>query len=446
MLLPEYRFNDFDPPIPFLTGDASVLHSIITEVQRVQISSPCKVQERQLKLLHTLLFHFLSSTPEFSRRLGGKKSLVNKSLGLWDTLDLIKPEGKGYFQKLGANLREEKVPKHHLPVHWATTSGSTGVPLRVLCTAVTRAIGMAQVPWAHIASETKFSWRLASVKPLNSQVTVSDCWDPATSLLFDVGPMLSVPSSLDVFSQLDELEEFQPEFLIVLPSVLKEYVSIWSRGIRKPLNLRVIRTMGETLSEETRKLASSLTGAKVLDTYSSSEVERVATQVKPDGPYLVNNYSLIVEVLSETGERCKTGEAGKVVITDLMNYATPIIRYDIGDWAVPGDEYHHTLNKVLGRNRNMVTLPDGRKVWPLVGYREFSRFAPVRQFHIQQVACDRLVAKFHVDELPSLDSIKSIKETICKYLDYPFKIEANFQTEPLERSDNGKLEDFVSLV
>lgn len=443
MTIPTYRFNDFDPPIPFLTGDASVLHSIISEVNRVNLLTPENVQRHQAAYLYKLLRYFSKKSFSLPKRLQGNIADYSEESELKELLNLVKPEGKHYFQKV---CKGSEPPIHHLPTHWATTSGSTGVPLKVKCTAITRAIGMAMVPWTHLTSGTDFSWRMASVKPTNTSVGLSEAWDPASSLLFDVGPMLSVSSSEDVLAQLDQLEEFQPDILTVFPSVLKEYVSLWGKGVRKPLQLKAIRTMGETLCDSTREIAGKLTGARVLDTYSSSEVGRIATQILPNSPYIVNNYSLIVEVLREGGERCLPGEVGRVVVTDLFNYATPLIRYDIGDWAIPNDSHHNSLKKVMGRSRNMITLPDGRKVWPLVGYREFSEIVPIRQFHIVQIAPDRLRAKFFVDTLPDPEDMERVRRVIRENLGYFFEIEDAYQMEPLPKGANGKMEDFVSLL
>lgn len=442
----EFRFSDFDPPIPFLTGDAAALHSIITEVDRVLALPSEKVEERQAHYLLKLIAHFWKSSEFFRRRCQRNPAKGDHCGNLWEILNRIEPKPKQYFQTLPHLDVQVKVPKHHQPTHKATTSGSTGVPLTISATAVTRAIGMAQVPWAHLASGVDFSWRLASVKPLNKGVSVSENWDPASSLLFDVGPMLSIPTSIDIQQQLNHLEEFRPDFLITLPNILKEYLSVWDRGLRKPLPLKMIRTMGETLPDSTRELAKELTGAEVLDTYSSSEVERIATQTSSDGNYKVNTYSLIVEILREDGSRCQPGEMGRVVVTDLMNYATPLIRYDIGDWAVPANESHSELRSILGRSRNLITLPNGKKIWPLVGYREFSKVIPVRQFHITQVEPTRLKAKFQVDLLPNRADVERVKEIIRESLGWKFEIGTHFQTEPLPKPKNGKLEDFVSLL
>jgi phenylacetate-CoA ligase len=442
---PQYRFNDFDPPIPFLTGDASALHSIITEVDRVLNSPREEIEKRQAQYLYRLVLHFWGQSETFRKRFQGNPNEVGLC-NLSEMLGRISPQAKPYFQNLSEKGEAIKVPKHHLPTHWSITSGSTGTPLKVRGTAITRAIGMAQVSWAHLVSGVDFSWRLASAKPLNKRTSVSESWDPSTSLLFEVGPMLSVPTSIDAVEQLSCLREFRPDFLITFPNVLKEYLSMWDQGLAEPLQLKMIRTMGETLPEEIRSMAESVTGAVVLDTYSSSEVERIATQIAPDGPYIVNSYSLIVEVLNSQGERCQPGEMGRVVVTDLMNYATPLIRYDIGDYAIPLDLSHNTLHRVVGRSRNMVTLPSGQRVWPLVGYRDFCKIAPVRQFHIRQVSPSELKVQFYVSRMLSDAEINEVKMVICQSLGCPFDIDIECRTSPLEKPANGKLEDFVSLL
>jgi len=440
-----FRTDFFNPPIPFLTGDASVLCQIISEVERVNSMDSRGVRNHQERFLSPLVKHFLEVDPSFRKRVGKRSSSLDFLL---TDLQKVEPQGKEFFQNLSGRgeVISQRTPKHFTPLHWAETSGSTGKPLRIQNTSVSGAISTAAVPWSHMKSGIDFSGKLASVKPGNKGILISDNWDGATDLLFKVGKMLSISSSEDVMVQLDNLEKFKPDTLIVFPSVLSEYTQIWKRGVRDPLPLKMIRTMGETLRDETRDLAATLTGAVVLDTYSSSEIGRIATQVSEGGLYVLNNYSLIVEVLDQNWNPCPIGETGRVVVTDLCNYATPMIRYDIGDYAVPGDKDCLTLKSIRGRYRNMISLPDGRKIWPLVGYREFSNILPVRQFHIRQEEIGKLKASFYVEHFPSKRQEDDLYGIIRKSLGYDFEIDATYQLEPLEKGPNQKLEDFVSLV
>ena len=66
-----------------------------------------------------------------------------------------------------------------------------------------------------------------------------------------------------------------------------------------------------------------------------------------------------------------------------------MIRYELGDMAVMGAPCAcgrglPVLDKILGRVRNMVILPDGSTHWPYFGFSEFIQVADIRQFQIVQ--------------------------------------------------------------
>jgi phenylacetate-CoA ligase len=42
---------------------------------------------------------------------------------------------------------------------------------------------------------------------------------------------------------------------------------------------------------------------------------------------------IVVEVLAADGRAFAISQVGRVVVTDLLNFASPVIRYDIGDYA-----------------------------------------------------------------------------------------------------------------
>ncbi len=101
----------------------------------------------------------------------------------------------------------------------------------------------------------------------------------------------------------------------------------------------------------------------------------------------VNNASYYVEVLDmEQDVPAKEGEIGRVVITDLFNYAFPMIRYENGDLAIKkslsdGRVY---LSDVVGRKVDMLYTTDGRMVNWLRSLIFMKRFLDIKQFQIIQ--------------------------------------------------------------
>ena len=58
------------------------------------------------------------------------------------------------------------------------------------------------------------------------------------------------------------------------------------------------------------------------------------------------------------------GQRGRIVITDLYNYATPLIRYDTGDVGIMHlDENNHPyFSQVLGRKLDLIYDTKGNLV------------------------------------------------------------------------------------
>jgi phenylacetate-CoA ligase len=93
---------------------------------------------------------------------------------------------------------------------------------------------------------------------------------------------------------------------------------------------------------------------------------------------------------------------GRVVITDLHNFAMPLIRYAIGDYAEVGEPCSAgrglpSLRAVLGRRRNMIVFPDGRRHWPLTGFHRFGDVAPIRQYQFVQHTREHIEVRLVAD-------------------------------------------------
>jgi phenylacetate-CoA ligase len=121
-------------------------------------------------------------------------------------------------------------------------------------------------------------------------------------------------------------------------------------------SLSIIRTLGETLQPRIRERALAAFPVRLEDNYSAQEAGIVALQCPDSALYHTMGESLIVEVIGEDGHACREGEVGRVVLSDLHNFATPLIRYELGDHAEAGGACScgrglPTLKRVLGHAR-----------------------------------------------------------------------------------------------
>ena len=212
--------------------------------------------------------------------------------------------------------------------------------------------------------------------------------------------------------------------------------------------LRQIRTIGETLTPDIRLAARRVLGAAIADTYSSEEAGIVALQCPLSGLYHVMAESLIVEVLNAQNEPCVPGEIGRVVVTDLHNFATPLVRYELGDYAemahaCPCGRGLPALKRIVGRNRNMVRLPDGRTSWPLVGFARYRDIAPIRQYQLIQRELDAIEVRLVSDVSLTTEQERQLGDVIRASLGFAFHLRFTYFPVQIPRGRGGKFEEFV---
>lgn len=104
------------------------------------------------------------------------------------------------------------------------------------------------------------------------------------------------------------------------------------------------------------------------------------------------------------------------------------------------------LRRILGRQRNLLVMPDGRRSWPLFGVGERPDDLPAFfQFQVIQ----RSLTQVDVHVVRHQDYTASEEEQVKRYiqqtLGYPFEISLR-RVESIPRSRTGKFEDFISEV
>ena len=167
------------------------------------------------------------------------------------------------------------------------------------------------------------------------------------------------------------------------------------RGIQD-IRPRILATSSDQLTAGFRRVIGEAFGVNPLDIYSCTETGTIGWQCEARQGFHLNSDWLIAEVL-RGGEPAKLGDYGEVVVTSLFRYAMPLIRYSPGDLAQAGDTgcscglVFPTLDKLDGRSRNIVPLPNGRV---FVGFSEImSYFSEIVRYQIVQEALNTFTVK-----------------------------------------------------
>lgn len=428
-------------------GSAEVL-ALLKELRATECLPPAKLAQRQCRMLRAVARHAAAHSPLFAARLkaaGLTPSDLAKDGGLFRLPPLTRAELVGAGDALFCTF----CPASHGPIGTTSTSGSTGEPVTVRRTGLCRSHWLAYTLREHRWHDRDFAGPLAVVRATIQEPIALPDWGPPASLLFRTGSGSAMPSARSVQELARWLATLDPAHLLIPPSTLAALVAEFANSGQHLPRLQTIRTLGESVHPEVRAATSRVLGVPIHDSYTSQEGGIMATQC-PAGSYHVSE-TILLEVLDPAGLPCAVGATGRVVLTDLINFATPLIRYEIGDYAEVGPPCPcgrglSVIRRFRGRERNLVLLPDGTRHWPTVGFHHWGSAYPVRQFQFIQLDRATILARLFATGRPDAAQEARLTAIIQASLHYPFHIRYEWHDTPLSRGPGGKFEEFISHV
>lgn len=331
-------------------------------------------------------------------------------------------------------------------LHRMSTSGSTGTPFSVVQNYEKRSRVLAEIVYFGELCGYTIGQRYAFIRSWNSQTRKS----PLESFLQN---LIAIDTS-----RLDE------ESLETMRSLLKRdkrlscilgYASSLDLLAQHLLEkgetpesfkrMKVVISGSELLSDKARRNLKRVFGCNVVSRYSNQENGLIAQEVS-DNVFLINRASYYLEFLKpNSNEHARPGELSRIVLTDLFNYAMPMIRYDTGDLAIFDEhpDYGRVITSIEGRVRDFFYDTQDRLLSPSAITVQMWKFDRLRQFQFIQDGRAKYLLKVngargvyedddfievienivgknanitieHVDGIPQLQSGK-FRQVICNY-------------------------------
>lgn len=148
------------------------------------------------------------------------------------------------------------------------------------------------------------------------------------------------------------------------PSALTQFCKYFERTNSKVqhLNVNSIITTSEALDNYTKTTTSSYFNTPVVSRYSNTENGIIAQQhINGGNDFTINWGSYFIEILDfDKDIQVNDSELGRIVITDLYNYATPLIRYDTGDiGCIDYNSQPPVFKQIEGRKGDLIINTKG---------------------------------------------------------------------------------------
>ena len=441
------------PAIPSQAGAMAL--AMQYQLEQSQWWPPQRVLEQQCLQMQSLFRHAWHTVPFYRQRL--EQAGIGPETPLDpEVIRRIPVLSRSEVQQAGQAMHSSALPAAHGESRPVQTSGSTGRPVRLAGTRLTEFFWLAFTLRDHLWHKRDLSLKLAAIRFIKDNKAMAPRglarkgWGPSTDTVFRTGPSALLNVSSNLGEQLAWLTEQKPGYLLTFPTNLLALARRCSAEGRVLPTLREVRTVGEPVSDSLRQACRQAWDVPLVDFYTSNEAGYLALQCPGHSHYHVQAENVYLEIINADGRPCEPGETGQVVITNLNNFATPLIRYALGDQARPGRACPcgrglPVIEEILGRQRNMLVLPDGETHWPSFGYYRFDEIADIRQFQAVQLNTRQVEVRLVTASPLGPQQEEQLKQVITEHLGYPFEILLVYRDE-IPRGPGGKYEEFISRV
>lgn len=398
----------------------------LEELLRSQRYSESELAELQNEKLRALIRHCYDNVPYYSQQF---RDLKLTPQDFQDAVDL---------QKLPV-LSKDTVRDHpdlfnarnylHRPCEMVSTSGTTGTTLRIRVDAEGRRKNYAFFARFKLWAGVDVAPRTATFagRPIVSpEARRPPFWRynlAANTLLFSSYHL----SEKNMPAYLEKLQKWDPEMIDTYPSSLEILASFaLEHGIAGP-HPRAVITSSETLRPDQRAVIVSAFKTKILDQYGGAEQACFISECE-NGNYHVHPEFGVTEFLADSSGSSESGMS--IIATGFTNWATPLLRYNTGDRAIPSTREcrcgrkFKIVDQILGRQDDLLIAPGGRRIGrldPVFKGLQTVRRAQIIQETLQRIRVRLVPGKGFLPE--HQESIRhELQKRIGEDLEYVFEI------------------------
>lgn len=335
-----------------------------------------------------------------------------------------------------------------------TSGGSTGEPVRF--------IQDQEYASKSQALKLLYAHRIGKL-PCESELRIwgseRDIFQGTASIRSRLGNALTRTSYVNAFRMtpevmrdaIERINAQRPKLIVAYAQAMYELATFAQRENLRVVPQRAIMTSAGTLYNFMRTKISEVFGCPVYNRYGSREVGDIACERLDADGLFVAPWGTFVEIIDERGNPVPPGVEGEIVVTSLINFAMPLLRYRIGDRGSflepsPYSTTGQVLKSVSGRVVDSFitrdgTIVDGEYFTHLMYFRPW-----VLKFQVVQETVDEIV--FRVVPTDVEAPLAELDEIISKthlVMGDRVKVTFNFMND-ISPADSGKYRYTISKV
>ena len=365
---------------------------LLKQMERDQWLAPEKLRALQWERLTQVLRHCQENVPYYARTFaeaGVRAEQIQSPEDMARLPLLSKDDVRHHQEEMVARGRGDRL-------YPLTTSGSSGVPVRIMLDHAAyerrQAAWMRGDRWAGWDIGVR-TFQLVGGRPMGA----TTFWKETKKRVHRALSCQMIVTALSMSRAIlmdyyRAMQRYRAPVLIGYASSLHLFARFLRDSGLTPYRPRGIIVCAERIFGPQKEYIAEVFDAPVFERYGSMEFSFIAAECERHRGMHLNIDNLFVEILGEDGRPAPPGQNGEVVITAMNNLAMPLVRYRIGDmasWAEgPCD---------CGRGLPMLAEVSGRTMDTI--YTSGGRI------------CSGIVFPYIVDEFPSVAQYQVVQET-----------------------------------
>ena len=195
----------------------------------------------------------------------------------------------------------------------------------------------------------------------------SPSWAGPLSTVFQNGSDVRITHVYDDDALLGDLSGERAGYLTCHSRILDIIIRKGGLDVIKDLGVKIWFHVSDYRDPEVVEALSEI-GVSSLSNYSAGETGAIAFECRErQGFYHVAHSNVIVEMDDQLTATFNGVAVGRLLVTHLHSYATPLIRYDLGDFGhlenrCPCGHEGPTLSNIYGRGKHFLRHPNGSLV------------------------------------------------------------------------------------
>jgi phenylacetate-CoA ligase len=435
-----------------LYTSGSRIPKYLKQIKKYEYLSGQQLKELTNNKLEKLLVHAYNNVPYYHKILKECNTVVDGKAKL-ENFSNIPPLTKEIIREQGKNLysRDYKSRKPYEN----TSGGSMGEPVKLIQDRYYQQWNIAHKIYFNLLQGAQIGQR--QIKLWGSERDIFKGKEKLSTRLqywlFNIANLNSFRMSDDIMSQYTtRWNRIKPFLVWTYTSSIFEFGRYLKRSGLSVYSPKAIICTAEVLTEDVRLFLKEVFDCLIVNQYGSREVGPIACECPAGDGLHIFSLQNKVEILDGKLCGCPPGQIGDLYVTALNTYSMPLIRYQIGDTAMPSGKSQCSckrswplISKVMGRETNHFKTKKGEIIYGEYFTHLFYMRTGIKKFQVVQQDYDNVKVFIVPDGQVNNEELQDIENKIKFVIGQDCKVEFDFVDE-IQPIKSGKYLYTISKV